>query len=147
MPHLISRCDLSAVQHQPAPSVRGQSDRRSGGHTDAARTRSLHHNPKTGKDKKFDGWGLIDTEDLFAAVKPRRHVKAMVFGHTHHWGVDQIDGIHLINLPALGRVFQKHEPLGWVDATLSPNGVKLELRALDAKHKAHGETHQLKWRA
>ncbi len=107
----------------------------------------LHHNPKTGKDKKFDGWGLIDTEDLFEAVKPRKHVKAMIFGHTHHWGLDQVDGIHLINLPALGRIFQKDEPLGWVDATLRPDGMTVELRALDTEHKAHGEKHDLKWRA
>lgn len=108
----------------------------------------LHHNPKTGKvaDKKFDGWGLIDTDGLFALAKPRKHVKAMIFGHTHHWGVDQIDNIHLINLPALGRIFQKEEPLGWVDATLRPDGMKIELRALDTTHKAHGETHNLKWR-
>ncbi len=49
-----------------------------------------------------DPWGLIDTDDLFAVAKPRRNVKAMVFGHTHHWGVERIDDIHLINLPALG---------------------------------------------
>jgi predicted phosphodiesterase len=108
----------------------------------------LHHNPKTGKqaDSKFDGWGLIDTDDLFAVAKPRKHVKAMIFGHTHHWNVDTNDGIHLINLPALGRIFQKDEPLGWVDATLQGDGMTIELRSLDTTHKAHGEVHDLKWR-
>jgi len=36
--------------------------------------------------------------------------------------------------------------LGWVDALLRPDGMTVELRALDTKHKAHGEKHDLKWR-
>lgn len=107
----------------------------------------MHHNPKTGRNDWENGIGLLDTEGLLAALKPRKQVKALIFGHTHHWGVGKVDDIHLINLPALGRIFKPEEPLGWVDATLRPNGMKLELRALDQSHKAHGETHELGWRA
>ena len=106
----------------------------------------LHHNPKLGKHKRADSIGLKDTNDFFEIVKPRKNVKAIVFGHTHHWGLYKVDGIHLINLPAIGRIFREEEPLGWVDATLKPDGIKLELRALDTKHKAHGEKHELSWR-
>lgn len=107
----------------------------------------LHHNPKFGENEKADRIGLADTDALFAIVKPRKHVKSIIFGHIHHWGLYDVDGIHLISLPALGRVFRKEEPLGWVDAKLKPNGIALELRAIDTSHKAHGETHELKWRA
>ena len=33
-----------------------------------------------------------------------------------------------------------------VKATIEPNGMKLEMRCIDPKHKAHGEKHDLKWR-
>lgn len=107
----------------------------------------MHHNPKNGISEKADRIGLIDTDKLLAAIRSRKNVKAVIFGHTHHWGIYETEGIHLINLPALGRIFRPEEPLGWVDATLRPNGMELELRSLDKKHKAHGKIHDLKWRA
>ena len=104
----------------------------------------VHHNPSVGEKVT----GLKDTEALFKVIRPRKQVKAYLFGHTHVWKVAQDEsGIHLINLPPTGYVFKEGNPSGWVRATLATSGVKLELRCVDTKHPAHGEVKELKWRA
>ena len=79
-------------------------------------------------------------------LKDRPHVKAFVFGHTHTWKLAEKDGIHLINLPAIGYPFAKAEVTGWVDAAFTEKGVKLEVRAIDPKHAKHGDKAELTWR-
>jgi predicted phosphodiesterase len=69
-----------------------------------------------------------------------------VFGHTHTWKLAERDGIHLINLPAIGYPFAKTEVTGWVDATFTEKGVKLEVHAIDAKHAKHSDKAELTWR-
>src|SRR5262249_45501064 len=44
-----------------------------------------HHNPLSGAAQ--GGSGLIDTAALFDALEPRKHVKALFYGHTHAWSV------------------------------------------------------------
>jgi hypothetical protein len=91
--------------------------------------------------------GLLDTVALFKLIEPRKQVKAYVYGHTHAWGVKRHDsGIHLVNLPPTSYVFVPGPPIGWVYASLRPDGVQLELRSLDTKHAAHGQVVDLKWR-
>src|SRR5205807_8770353 len=70
----------------------------------------IHHNPGlTGN------MGLKDTAALFEVIRPRKQVKAYIYGHTHTWRVEQDDtGLHLINLPPVAYVFQDGEPSGWV---------------------------------
>jgi 3',5'-cyclic AMP phosphodiesterase CpdA len=106
----------------------------------------LHHplQFEPDKNKKFNG--LADSVDLWPVLKSRRHVKAFVFGHTHTWKLAEKDGIHLINLPAIGYPFAKTEVTGWVDAHLIPTGIALEVRALDPKHPKHGTKVELSWR-
>ncbi len=102
----------------------------------------VHHNPGlTGNV------GLKDTTALFAVIRPRKQVKAYIFGHTHFWNVwpDQ-SGIHLINLPPVSYVFQAGAPAGWVHALLEREGMQLELRCVDPTHKSHGQIHKLQWR-
>ena len=103
----------------------------------------IHHNPG------FSGnIGLKDTAALFDVLRPRKQVKAYIFGHTHAWNVGQDDsGIHLINLPPVGYVFSPGLPEGWVHATLERNGIQLELRCVDHTHKSHGQIAKLQWRA
>ncbi len=102
-----------------------------------------HHNPSTGGNKN----GLVETEAFFEILRSRRQVKAYLFGHSHKWSVEQdSSGLHLINLPATSYPFDKLQPTGWVAANLQPQGVRLELRALDRAHAAHGQVHNLKWR-
>jgi len=92
--------------------------------------------------------GLKDSaalEDLFA-----RHpqVKAFVFGHTHNWQVEtHVSGVHLVNLPPTGYVFQAGRPGGWVRCTLARGGAEFELRSLDPKHPEQAQVKKLSWRA
>jgi 3',5'-cyclic AMP phosphodiesterase CpdA len=90
--------------------------------------------------------GLTDTAELFQVLEPRRQVKAYVFGHTHAWAVKQHNGIHLVNLPPTSYLFVEGKPSGWVNATLRPDGARLELRCLDPLHPQQGEVADLKWR-
>jgi 3',5'-cyclic AMP phosphodiesterase CpdA len=104
----------------------------------------IHHNPGTLANVS----GLKDTEALFAVIRPRKQVKAYIFGHTHVWKVDQDpSGLHLVNLPPVAYVFREGEPAGWVHATLERKGMRLEFRCLDAAHKAHAQVVNLRWRA
>jgi 3',5'-cyclic-AMP phosphodiesterase len=80
-------------------------------------------------------------------IQPRRHVKALIFGHTHTWRLTDQDGLHLINLPAVAYPFNAKEVTGWVDCHLRPNGISLEVHAHDATHPAHGKVSELAWRA
>jgi Icc protein len=103
----------------------------------------VHHNPVPGADKK----ALIDEAALYAIIRPRRQVKAYVFGHSHRWQVQEdTSGIHLVNLPATSYVFDPAQPAGWVSAQLEPRGMRLQLRCVDTARKDHGQTVNLGWR-
>jgi calcineurin-like phosphoesterase family protein len=102
----------------------------------------VHHNPGISGNT-----GLKDTVALFEVIRPRKQVKAYIFGHTHTWRVEQdLTGLHLINLPAVAYTFSSSEPSGWVHAQLSPAGMRLELRCLKPNHPAQGQVLQLDWR-
>jgi hypothetical protein len=102
----------------------------------------IHHNPGL-----QENMGLKDTFPLWDVIRPRRQVKAYIYGHTHTWKITQdSSGIHLINLPPVAYVFRAGDPCGWVKAHLIGSGMRLELRCLDATHRQHGETHNLAWR-
>ena len=105
----------------------------------------IHHNPNL--DGKSKG-ALMDTKELFEIIRPRKQVKAYLFGHSHYWNVEEdSSGIHLINLPPTAYLFDKTKPNGWVLVNLEKKGMRLELRCLDRKHKEHGRVVDLKWRA
>jgi Icc protein len=104
----------------------------------------VHHNLQKGETKT----GLKDTDKLLAIIEPRKQVKALVYGHTHHWDIKQeASGIHFINLPPVAYPFNNTDPNGWVLATLQAGGMKLKFHAFDTAHKAHGQVTELKWRA
>jgi 3',5'-cyclic AMP phosphodiesterase CpdA len=91
---------------------------------------------------------LEDTAELLEILRPRRHVKAYFFGHTHRWDVSHDDsGLCLVNFPPVAYVFEEGRPNGWVHATLGPEGARLELRCLDHARKDHGRVVNLAWRA
>lgn len=90
--------------------------------------------------------GLTDSKALLDVLLPRKQVKALFYGHTHVWSVEQHQGLHMINLPAVAYVFSPLQPSGWVDAHLADNAMSLELRCLDPKHRWHGQKHELEWR-
>lgn len=93
-----------------------------------------------------DGDGdLLDTDRLFAILRPHRHVKAIFHGHSHAWKLSEKQGLHLINLPSLGYNFQIQEPVGWVDARFRRNSVDLTLHAIGGNQEQNGKTTRLAW--
>ncbi|MDB6109641.1 MAG: Metallophosphoesterase [Pedosphaera sp.] len=105
----------------------------------------VHHNSLLKGDAKL---ALKDSDQLFDILRPRKQVKAYIFGHTHDWGATQdVSGIHLVNLPPTAYVFTEGKPNGWVHATLERHGARLELHCLDHQHPAQGQVVDLKWRA
>ena len=91
--------------------------------------------------------GLVDTWPLLAVIGRRRRVKALFFGHLHNWTRTEIGGVHYIGLPATAYSFAANRPLGWVEAVLRDDGMKLELRCLDTRQAEHGELVDFPWRS
>ena len=90
---------------------------------------------------------LRDSSELYEVMKSRPQVKAYFYGHTHRWEINRTrEGIHLVNLPPSGYVFEASQPGGWVEATPREDGLDLELRCLRPHHHAHGERYRLRWR-
>ena len=103
----------------------------------------IHHNPGL----NGGNLGLKDTLLLFEVIRPRKQVKAYIYGHTHEWKTEtDVSGIHLINLPPVSYVFREGEPSGWVHATIEDGGMQLELRCVDRARKDHGQKVSLQWR-
>jgi 3',5'-cyclic AMP phosphodiesterase CpdA len=112
-------------------------------HADRPALIMVHHNPNDAINKN----GLAETGPLLDLLRSRRHVKAHFFGHSHRWSVERDpSGLHLINLPTTAYPFEKTQPAGWVRAVLEPQGIRLELRAVNRTHAAHGLVHTLAWR-
>ncbi|RJP32393.1 MAG: hypothetical protein C4527_06040 [Candidatus Omnitrophota bacterium] len=101
----------------------------------------LHH---TLSDNDGD---LMDVERLFRIIRPIRRVKAIVYGHSHEYRFDRIEGIHLINLPAVGYNFNDKDPIGWVEAKLASGGGDFTLHAIGGNMQDDGKTTSLDWRA
>ncbi len=106
-----------------------------------------HHNPQFAFTKGVAISGMKDSEAVFVVLDGQSHVQAYIFGHSHEWKLTRRNsGIHLINLPPVGYVFNKKNPIGWVDANVHANGINLELHALDESHSEHKRNVQLHWR-
>jgi len=95
-----------------------------------------------------DGDGeLLDVERLFQMTRRHKTVKAIIYGHSHKYAFSQEDGMHLINIPAVGYNFSDDEPVGWVDAVFAAKGVDLKLRAFAGNRAADGKSTSLTWRS
>lgn len=106
-----------------------------------------HHNPRLGGDPKHFPGGLEDSEILWEALAPRRHVKAYVHGHIHHWSLAAHQGIHIINTPATSYVAKPAESTtGWTMAQLVETGIELTLHTHIADHPWNGRKTRLAWR-
>jgi 3',5'-cyclic-AMP phosphodiesterase len=101
----------------------------------------VHHNP----DAESDG-ALVDADRLLTILRPRRSVKALIFGHTHVYTFDKTEGMHLINLPAVGYNFADGNPVGWIESSFSERGAKLQLHAVAGEKKDDGKMAELSWR-
>jgi 3',5'-cyclic AMP phosphodiesterase CpdA len=93
-----------------------------------------------------DGDGdLLDVDRLFDTLRPHRKVQAIFYGHSHAYSYGRHQGIHLVNLPAVGYNFADKEPVGWVEASFARDGVNLTLKAIGGNRAADGETKSLSW--
>jgi 3',5'-cyclic AMP phosphodiesterase CpdA len=104
----------------------------------------LHH-PTDLREVKDRG-GLIDSEAFLDVVKPRRQVKALLYGHRHVWEARQEDGLHLVHLPATAYLFRDIDVAGWVEARITRDSMTLKLHAITPNHPQAGEIVELKWR-
>lgn len=104
----------------------------------------LHHDPVRNGQKG----SLSDSEQLLDITRPRRHVKALFFGHTHIWDVTQDrSGIHLVNLPATGYTLWMKSFLGWVNCHVYSDCATLQICTLNASATENGQMVPLRWRA
>ncbi len=105
----------------------------------------VHHNPQpAGMGKVL---GLIDTDALLSLLKERRQVKALFFGHTHVAATLEVEGLHLVNLPACAYHFNASQPTGWTSALVDPTGCSLRLFDTGKAHSLHGTEVRLNWRS
>jgi hypothetical protein len=94
-----------------------------------------------------DGDGdLLDVPRLFSMIAPIRKVKAIVYGHSHVYGYSEFEGIHLINLPAVGYNFSDSAPVGWVQAQIGNGGGNFVLHAVAGNNDSDGGITKLAWR-
>jgi 3',5'-cyclic AMP phosphodiesterase CpdA len=93
-----------------------------------------------------DDGDLLDVPRLFRISRPIRKVKAILYGHSHEYGFSEFEGIHLINLPALGYNFSDTEPVGWVEAHLRSQGGDFKLHAVAGNRDRDGSVMKLTWR-
>jgi Icc protein len=100
----------------------------------------LHH-PVVGRD------ALWDARSFLELIKPMAKIKAIVHGHSHEFGFSQIEGIHVVNLPATGYNLKNDEPVGWVEAHLGADEGIFTLHALEGNTRSNGHTTRLRWRA
>lgn len=88
---------------------------------------------------------LLDVDRLFGIIEPHRKVKAIFYGHSHRYAFDRRKHIQLINLPAVGYNFADGEPVGWVDAKFSREGVSLKLHAIGGNRDGDKKTTSITW--
>jgi Icc protein len=94
-----------------------------------------------------DGDGdLLDVPRLYSMIAPIRKVKAIIYGHSHVYGYSEFEGIHLINLPAVGYNFSDSDPVGWVDAHIGSRGGDFMLHAVAGNQEKDGGVTKLTWR-
>ncbi len=93
-----------------------------------------------------DGDGdLLDVDRLFAIISQHRKVKAIFYGHSHRYAQDRRGHIQLINLPAVGYNFSDDQPVGWVDARFSREGVAMVLHTIGGNRDGEGMTTSISW--
>lgn len=104
----------------------------------------VHHNPHPVVSGKSTG--LTDTDGLMKLLTARRQVKALFFGHTHVAASFQVDGLHLVNLPACAYRFASEQPTGWTSALVGASGCTLTLFDTGKAHALHAQEKRLDWR-
>ena len=93
-----------------------------------------------------DGDGdLLDANRMFEIIGKHQKVKAVFYGHSHRYSVDRRGHIQLINLPAVGYNFGDDQPVGWIDARFTRDGVSMKLNAIGGNRMGDGKTTTVTW--
>lgn len=90
---------------------------------------------------------LMDADRFLGTVSKHPQVKAVFYGHSHRYAYDTLNGMHLVNLPAVGYNFTDDQPVGWVQALVTKDGADLTLRSIGGNQEANGKIRSLAWRA
>lgn len=99
----------------------------------------VHHNPQTGLSDGQKPSALLDSDALLGVLREFPQVKALFYGHTHHWMVRPPANGNpwLVNLPPVAYTFNPTDPSGWVQAVVAEGELTLELKSLNPAHEAH----------
>jgi len=89
---------------------------------------------------------LLDAERLFSIVKKNKKVKAIFYGHSHIYKITEMNKIKLINIPAVGYNFIDSQPVGWLEAKISPEKGVFTLHAIGGNIENDGQVSEVKWR-
>ena len=107
-----------------------------------------HHNPRLGGDPVHFPGGLVDSDELWEVLSPRRQVKAYIHGHVHDRSYASHRGIHIINAPATSYVADpKQSTTGWTVLKLTSRNVTLTTRTNNPDHPWNNEVKVLNWRS
>jgi len=90
---------------------------------------------------------LLDANRMFDIIRPYKQVKAVFYGHSHRYHVEDSEGLYLINLPAVGYNFNDDQPTGWIDAHFSEKGVRLKLHANGGNRAEDGQSREILWKS
>lgn len=99
----------------------------------------VHH---TLEDRDSD---LLDFDRVFRIMQPHRKVKAIFYGHSHRYQIQQREHIYLINQPAIGYNFNDEQPVGWLDAKFTTKEVSLTLQTVAGNETDNGKTQTVVW--
>ena len=72
-------------------------------------------------------------------------MKAVFYGHSHVYRLDERDHIKLINQPAVGYNFIDSQPVGWLESWISPKKGIFKLHAIGGNTNKNGETQEILW--
>jgi 3',5'-cyclic-AMP phosphodiesterase len=100
----------------------------------------LHH------DMRGEDGSLVDAAQLLDIVTPLTQVKAVFYGHTHEYGVETRQGLHLVNVPSAAYNFRDQDPVGWMEMTISGARAELLLHATGGNTTMDGTKASLPWR-
>jgi len=89
---------------------------------------------------------LLDADRLFKIILPHKMVKAIFYGHSHIYNITERHKIKLINIPAVGYNFIDSQPVGWIEAKISPDSGVFILHAAGGNVEKDGEVTEVKWR-
>ena len=69
-----------------------------------------------------------------------------ICGHSHIYSFHEMDGIHVVNQPAVGYPLDEGAIIGWLDTTFSRDGADIKFRTIDSANPRNGAITSLRWR-